>query len=190
MTEAVRFPDIPLYRGWGAPHRLESDVLDVELVQGSIPAALEGTLYRCGPDRQYPPLFKDDIFIDGEGMAHKFRFRSRHVQYRSRWVRNERFLLQQSAQRSLFGRYRNRYTNDPSVAGKSMGTANTNVVWHGRRLLVLKEDSLPVEVDPDTLETRGSWNFDGAVKAVSLTAHPKLDLARNVCTCIGPRARP
>ncbi len=189
MAEAVKFPDIPLYRGWGAPHRLEADVSDVEVAHGSIPDSLEGTLYRCGPDRQYPPLFKDDIFIDGEGMAHMFRFQRGHVSYRSRWVRSERFVLQQAAQRSLFGRYRNRYTNDPSVAGKSMGTANTNMVWHGRRLLVLKEDSLPIEVDPDTLETLRPWDFAGAVKAVSLTAHPKLDLQKNELLMFSYQAR-
>ena len=185
----VTFPDIPLYRGWGAPLRVESDLHDLEVVHGEVPRELNGALYRCGPDRQYPPLFKDDVFIDGEGMAHMFRFDDGHVDYRSRWVRNERFRLQEQARRSLFGRYRNRYTNDPSVAGKSMGTANTNAVWHGRKLLILKEDSLPIEVDPDTLETRSEWNFDGAVRAVSLTAHPKLDLHRNELLMFSYQAR-
>lgn len=186
---ATTFADIPLYRGWGAPLRLESDVRDLEVVQGEVPRELSGTLYRCGPDRQYPPLFKDDIFIDGEGMAHMFRLRDGHVDYRSRWVRNERFLLQEKARRSLFGRYRNRYTNDPSVAGKSMGTANTNIVWHGGKLLVLKEDSLPIEVDPDTLATREPWSYEGAVEAVSLSAHPKLDLHRNELLTFSYQAR-
>ena len=186
---AVEFADIPLYRGWGAPLRLESDARDLPLVQGEVPRDLAGTLYRCGPDRQYPPLFRDDIFIDGEGMVHMFRFDDGHVDYRSRWVRNERFILQEQARRSLFGRYRNRYTNDPSVTGKSMGTANTNVVWHGGKMLVLKEDSLPIEIDPDTLETREPWSFAGQVKAVSLTAHPKLDLHRNELLMFSYQAR-
>ena len=73
MPEVVRFPDIPLYRGWGAPHRAESDIRDLEVVEGEIPAALTGTLYRCGPDRQYPSRSPHDSFIDGEGMAHMFR---------------------------------------------------------------------------------------------------------------------
>ena len=60
-----------------------------------------------------------------------------------------------------------------------MGTANTNVVFHGRRLLVLKEDSRPMEVDADTLATRGEFDFAGTLRSVSLTAHPKLDLHRN-----------
>ena len=31
MPEVVRFPDIPLDQGWGAPHRAESDVRDLEV---------------------------------------------------------------------------------------------------------------------------------------------------------------
>jgi carotenoid cleavage dioxygenase-like enzyme len=172
----VRFPDISLYRGWGAPLRIEVDAHDLEVLSGSVPKDLNGSLYRCGPDRQYPPMTSDDVFIDGEGMVHRFHFDHGHVDYRSRWVRNERFRLQEAARRSLFGRYRNRYTDDPSVAGKNRGTANTNVVWHGKRLLVLKEDSLPVEVDPVTLKTKGDYDFSGKLDAVSLTAHPKLDM--------------
>jgi carotenoid cleavage dioxygenase len=179
MPEVVRFPDIPQYHGWGAPHRAESEVRDLEVVQGEIPAALAGTLYRCGPDRQYPSRSPHETFIDGEGMAHMFRIGAGRADYRSRWVRTERFVLQEAARRSLFGRYRNRYTNDPAVAGKSNGTANTNIVWHGRRLLVLKEDSRPIEVDPDTLATRGEFDYGGQLRSVSLTAHPKLDLHRN-----------
>jgi len=179
MPEVVRFPDIPLYQGWGTPHRAESDVRDLEVIQGEIPAALSGTLYRCGPDRQYPPRTGQDVFIDGEGMVHMFRIAAGRVDYRNRWVRTERFVLQEAARRSLFGRYRNRYTNDPSVVGVGNGTANTNVVWQGRRLLVLKEDSRPMEVDPDTLATRGEFGFGGQLRSVSLTAHPKLDLHRN-----------
>jgi carotenoid cleavage dioxygenase-like enzyme len=185
----MRFPDIPLYRGWGAPLRVESDIYDLEVTHGEVPAELVGALYRCGPDRQYPPLFRDDIFIDGEGMVHAFFFDKGHVDYRSRWVRNERFLLQAQARRSLFGRYRNRYTNDPSVAGKNQGTANTNVVWHGGRLLVLKEDSLPIEIHPETLATIGEWNDEGRVTAVSLSAHPKLDQARNELLTYSYQAR-
>ena len=134
-------------------------------------------------------MTKDDVFIDGEGMVHRFHFEDGQVDYRSRWVRNERFKLQEPARRSLFGRYRNRYTDDPSVAGKNRGTANTNVVWHGKRLLVLKEDSLPIEVDPVTLETRAEWNCGGKIDAVSLTAHPKLDLHTNELLAFSYQAR-
>ena len=102
MVEVVRFPDIPLYRGWGAPLRSETDARDLEVIAGAVPEGLNGCLFRCGPDRQYPPMTGDDIFIDGEGMVHMFRFENGHVDYRSRWVHTERFRLQEKARRSLF----------------------------------------------------------------------------------------
>ncbi|MES2603842.1 MAG: carotenoid oxygenase family protein [Pseudomonadota bacterium] len=179
MAEPVRFPSIPLYEAWGAPNRVESDIKSLELISGELPADLRGVLFRCGPDRQYPPMTGDDIFIDGEGMMHGFYFQDGHVDYKCRWVRNERFLLQEKARRSLFGRYRNRYTNDASVAGKDQGTANTSTIWHGKKLLVLKEDSLPMEVDPYTFEVKGYHRYNGKVNAVSMTAHPKVDYATN-----------
>jgi carotenoid cleavage dioxygenase len=185
----VVFPDIPAYAGWGAPMRSESTLQDLELISGSVPRDIGGTLYRCGPDRQYPPMSGEDIFIDGEGMAHMWRFEDGHVDYRSRWMRNERFLLQEEARRSLFGRYRNRHTNDPSVAGKAMGTANTNAIFHGGRLLVLKEDSLPFEADPDTLESIGEWDFHGEVTSKTLSAHPKIDLVTNEMLTYGHQAK-
>ncbi len=179
MVEVVRFPDIPLYQGWGAPQRSETDVRDLEVVSGAIPPELNGVLLRCGPDRQYPPSTGEDVFIDGEGMVHMFRFENGHADYRSRWVHTERFKLQEKARRSLFGRYRNRHTNDPSVAGAHMGTANTNLIWHAGKMLALKEDDLPYELDPVTLETVGKYDYDGAVTAVSMTAHPKVDWITN-----------
>jgi carotenoid cleavage dioxygenase len=182
MVDVV-FPNIPLYEGWNRPLRAETTVRGLELIAGKLPSEIEGTWYRGGPDRQYPSMFPEDIFIDGEGMAHMFRFEDGQVDYLSRWVRTKRFVLQEKAQRSLFGRYRNRYTNDPSVEGVSMGTANTTMIFHAGKVLVLKEDDLPYEVDPDTLETRGQFNYDGQVKAVSMSAHPKVDPVKDhICT--------
>ena len=175
----IQFPDIPLYKGWGHPYRVEATIRGLELVEGHLPPEIEGTLLRCGPDRQYPPRNGSDVFIDGEGMVHTFRFSGGQVDYMSRWVRTERFVLQDEARRTLFGRYRNRFTNDPEAGGARMGTANTNLVFHAGKLLALKEDDLPYELDPQTLETRGHCDFAGAITSVSLSAHPKLDLVHD-----------
>lgn len=175
MVEPIRFPDIELYRGWGEPMRTECDIRGLELTQGEIPAGLEGALYKVGADRQYPSGRDDDVFIDGEGMIHMFRFKDNQVDYVSRWVHTERYNLQKAARRGLFGRYRNRYTNDPSVEGKHMGTGNTSAMFHAGRLYALKEDDLPHRIDPDTLDTLGRDDFDGAIRALCLTAHPKVD---------------
>jgi carotenoid cleavage dioxygenase len=171
----IQFPDLPLYAGWGKPLRAESDVQAMELVAGSVPTGLSGRWYRAGPDRQYPPMSGEDVFIDGEGMAHLFHFDQGQVSYRSRWVRSARYVAQEQARRSLFGRYRNRFTDAPEARGVHGGTANTNMIYHAGRLLVLKEDDLPYEMHPDTLETLQRTDLGGQVKAVSLSAHPKVD---------------
>jgi carotenoid cleavage dioxygenase len=175
MVEPVRFPDIELYRDWGEPMRTESEIRGLELTQGQIPSGLDGALYKVGADRQYPSGREDDVFIDGEGMIHQFRFKDNQVDYVSRWVHTERYLLQKEARRGLFGRYRNRYTNDPSVAGRHMGTGNTTAMFHAGRLYALKEDDLPHRMDPDTLATLGRDDFDGAIRAQTFSAHPKVD---------------
>jgi carotenoid cleavage dioxygenase len=54
------------------------------------------------------------------------------------------------------------------------GVANTNIVWHGGRLLALEEGHLPTEIDPATLATRGYCNYDSRI-AGPFTAHPKVD---------------
>jgi carotenoid cleavage dioxygenase-like enzyme len=189
MVEPVRFPDIELYRGWGEPMRTECDIRGLELTQGALPEGFAGTLYRVGADRQFPSGRDDDIFIDGEGMIHMFRFGNNQVDYRSRWVQTERYKHQKAAQRGLFGRYRNRYTNDPSVAGVHMGAGNTTALFHAGRLYALKEDDLPYRMDPDTLDTLQRVDIDGAITATSFTAHPKVDPVTNELLAFSYQAR-
>lgn len=169
------FPQTPTFSGFNAPIRMEGEIFDLEVVEGVIPDALEGIWYRCGADFYFPPLHGDDVFVNGDGVVSAFEFSGGHVDFRTRFVRTEKFVLERAARRALFGAYRNPFSDDPSVAGKNRGTANTNVVWHGGKLLALKESSRPVEIDPATLETIGEWDYDGRLTSLTMTAHPKLD---------------
>lgn len=185
----TKFPDIPLYQGWGHPHRIESTVEGLELLQGELPAGLSGSWYRVGPDRQFPPMRGADVFTDGEGMVHMFRFENGKVDYRCRWVHNARFNAQEKAGRSLFGEYRNPFNRDPLAADVHGGTANTNATYLGGKLLIYKEDDMPYEVDPDTLETIGRYTFDGRVTAQRLSAHPKMDLVNDTIVNFSHQAK-
>ncbi|WP_217567261.1 carotenoid oxygenase family protein [Streptomyces sp. GbtcB7] len=169
-----RFPDVPVYGGWLSPSRIEADVFELE-VEGEIPAALNGRLYQLGPDPQLPNRLGDDVVFNGDGLMRMFTFADGHVDYRSRYVLTEKLKLERAARRSLFGAYRSPYTDDFSVRGKSAGTANTTAYFHAGKLLALKEDSLPVEMDPATLETIGPYDFGGAVTSETFSAHPRTD---------------
>lgn len=176
--QPVVFPkERNLFGGGGRTVRLEADLVDCE-VEGTLPPDLDGAFFRVGPDPQYPkpPQHSRDIDFDGEGHASMFRIRGGHVDYRSRYVRTQRWKAQREARRSLFGMYRNPFTDDPSVAGLSRGTANTQLFLHHGKLLVFKEDSPPVALDPVTLETLDDYyTFGGALEGQTFTAHPKID---------------
>ena len=174
LPHGVRFPDLLIYRGYSAPVRIEADVYDLEF-DGELPESLSGTYYRNSADPRYPPLHGTDIFLNGDGMVHMVRFDAGGVDLKTRYVRTPKFLAERKARRALVGHYRNPFTDDPSALGLDRGTANTSVSWHAGRLLALKEDSRPTRIDPDTLETLGSFDFDGALTSKTFTAHPKLD---------------
>jgi len=178
----VDFPDKPGAFGGGgsatgAVNRSEIDLFDCE-VEGKLPEDLDGTWFRVGPDPQYPKPdnYAGDIAFDGEGHVSMFRFKNGHVDYRTRYARTQRWKAQHAARRSLFGIYRNPFTDDPSVKGLSRGTANTQLFVHHKKLLVYKEDSPPVYMDPNTLETIDDYyTFGGKLDSQTHTAHPKID---------------
>ena len=85
---------------------------------GKVPTDLNGAFYRVGPDAQYP-MNPRNIPFDGEGHVSMFRIKDGRVHYRSRFVRNDRFLAQEKAGRILFPMYRNPAMDDPSVKGSA-----------------------------------------------------------------------
>jgi carotenoid cleavage dioxygenase-like enzyme len=154
--------------------RAELDIRDCE-IEGKIPSDLNGAFYRTGPDAQYP-IAKGNIPFDGEGHVSMFRIKDGRVHFRSRFVRNQRYLANDKEGRQLFPMYRNPYLDDPKAKGLSRGTHNTHIIHHNGVLLALKEDSPPAAMDLHTLETLDPvYRFNGQLESAAFTAHPKLD---------------
>ena len=181
---ATTFPDTPVFRGYAAPVRIETHIPDLEVI-GTIPPELDGAFVRNSADHAYPPMFEDDLFLNGDGMLHKVTICDGRASLTTRYVETEKLLLERTARRALFGAYRNMFTDEAEVAGRDRSTANTSVVWHGGKLLALKEAARPVEIDPATLATIGTYDFDGALKSDTFTAHPKIDPATGEMVAFG-----
>ncbi|PPQ30076.1 carotenoid oxygenase family protein [Rhodopila globiformis] len=141
-------------------------------VTGELPKGLAGTLFRNGPNPQFPPLdpLRDHWFA-GDGMVHAFTIADGTASYRNRWVRTDRWLAEHAAGRALVAGFGGPELAEHGIA--NTGVANTNVVWHAGRLLALEEGHLPFELDPATLTTRGVRDF-GTLHD-PFTAHPKTD---------------
>jgi carotenoid cleavage dioxygenase-like enzyme len=168
------FSSLPALQGFFAPTRFEADVYDCE-VEGRIPSDLQGAFVRLGGDWLYPPKDPADAPFSQDGYVNMFRFNNGRVDYKGRWVKTARFKADRAANRQLFGNYRNPFTDDPSVKGVDRTVSNTTPLAFAGKLFTLKEDSLPYEVDPKTLDTIGPWNFHGDYKSQTFSAHPKID---------------
>ena len=166
------YPDHPQLTGNFAPIRMECDIDDV-IIRGELPADLDITYFRNGPDPQFPPR-GDHHWFAGDGMLHMFHVQNGRVRYRNRWVRTAKWALERREGRSLYNPF-NPMENDPiTQQAADEGLANTNVVWHGGKLLALEEGHPPFEIDPGTLESKGTWRYDSQFEG-PMTAHPKID---------------
>jgi len=139
-------------------------------VQGELPRALNGTLFRNGPNPQFPTASQH--WFTGDGMVHAFTLSGGRASYRNAWVRTAKWKAEQRAGRPLVSGYSSHPGPEGGFADE--GVANTNVVWHAGRLLALEEGHLPIELDPATLATRGVQDFGGRLHG-PFTAHPKAD---------------
>ena len=179
------FPDHPNLIGGFEPLRMECDAPDL-VVEGEVPRELNGVFFRNGPNPQYAPRGDYHLFA-GDGMVHGFYLRDGRVDYKNRWVRTVKWRKEREAHRALFGAM-NPMENDPSVQGlQTDGLANTNVVWHGNRLLALEEAHAPFELDPNSLESIGPRDFGGKLTG-PMTAHPKIDPETGEMFCFGYNA--
>jgi carotenoid cleavage dioxygenase len=167
------FPALPYLAGNFAPLLAECDANDL-VIEGEMPRDLNGALYRVGPNPQFPPLGQSHHWFLGEGMVHGLFIDNGRVSYRNRWARTEQFEAQRVAGRRLYSTAFGGEMPDPSVAGKHRNVANTNIVPHAGKLFAIDEGSSPMAMDPRTLDTQGSWTFEGKYKG-PMTAHPKID---------------
>jgi carotenoid cleavage dioxygenase-like enzyme len=169
--------DNPMLNGPFAPIQMECDAPDL-YVEGEIPKDLCGSFYRCGPNVQFAPRDQDAHHLfGGDGMVHGFHIKDGRVRYNNRWVKTTKWKVEHDVGRNVFNAM-SPMDCEPEYADiiftDKDGLANTSPVWHGGKLLITEETHLPIAVDPDTLETKGAWDFFGKVRT-AMTAHPKKD---------------
>lgn len=145
-------------------------------VKGEVPREIHGTLYRNGPSQQILPKsgYEALHLFDGDALVHAFRFDNGRAFYTGRLVRNPSFLAEQAAGRlnqDLFTIAADAKTEEIPMRIQP----NTNVVFHGGKLMAMVENAWPFVIDARTLEPIGDNDFQGKMLGISTTAHPKID---------------
>jgi all-trans-8'-apo-beta-carotenal 15,15'-oxygenase len=147
------------------------------LLDGQVPLALRGSLYRNGP-----VLFErggDRIahWFDGDGAVLGLHFNEGSATGVYRTVQTAGFLAEQDAKQFQFSGYGRRATG-PFWKAKSnapKNAANTSVLALENRLLALWEGGNPHALDLQTLETIGLDNLGALGAEETFSAHPKVD---------------
>lgn len=174
---AKAFPtDNPFLRGYYAPVNTEADAAHLHIT-GEMPKELCGTLYRNGPNPQFAPRGPYHWF-GGDGMIHAFHIEKGNVSYKNRWVRTPKWQIENKEGEGLSGTFGNPRYTDPRVFALNSTIANTNIVWHGNKLLALEEAHAPFSLDPASLMPVGpkdGYETYGDKLCGPFTAHPKID---------------
>lgn len=152
--------DNPFLNGIHRPMPAELEITDL-VVEGEIPAALDGRYLRIGPN----PLAADPAshhWFIGDGMVHGLRIAGgKALWYRNRWIRSNAVAAELDVAPAPGPRH-------------GFDTVNTNVVGIAGRIWALVEaGSYPVELSDD-LEAQRYNPFDGTLNG-SFTAHPHRD---------------
>jgi len=148
----------------------------IDEVDGEIPRELLGTLYRNGPNQNVVPKAGAGVLhlFDGDAMIHRIRIENGTARITSRYAETPSFLREREEGRYCLGGL-NVGPDEGLESPIASVYPNTNVVPHAGRLLALVENAAPFELDPDSLDPKGFWDYDGKMLGMSTTAHPKID---------------
>ncbi len=149
-------------------------------VQGQLPGWLQGTLLRNGPGRWDLGEQSFRHWFDGLALVHRFRLQNSQISYSRRFLRSLDYRRSDQDGRipfptfasdpcwSLFRRLKALFVPDVTQ------NPNVNLVTLGEKELALTELPMPIEFDPQTLETVGVFHYQDQLGEGMTTAHPHL----------------
>ena len=165
----------------------EFPLTPLSIIEGEIPASLNGTLYRNGPGRLERGGISVGHWFDGDGAILAVHFNSTSNLPPSqgtkggasaiyRYVQTEGFKEEASAGKLLYGNYG--MTAPGAVWNQWLkpikNAANTSVLALPDKLLALWEGAIPHALDLHNLDTFGKDDLDG-LDGGAYSAHPKVD---------------
>jgi beta,beta-carotene 9',10'-dioxygenase len=157
----------------------EETAVDALPVTGEVPAWLTGALMRVTPAKLEAGTRRVDHWFDGLAMLNRFGFTGGRVSYKSRFIQSNAYREAQQGRltagfgtdpcRSIFKRVQSVFSPDFT------DNPNVNLVRIGERYIAMTETPLPVEFDPETLETLGHLEYADSLSPHVTTAHPHHD---------------
>jgi all-trans-8'-apo-beta-carotenal 15,15'-oxygenase len=165
----ARDPELTVYAN------LEGNQQGEAVVEGRIPAALQGAFFRNGPGRFELDGERYQHWFDGDGFAQAWRIDGGKVTHRGRFVETRKFLDESAAGQFLYPAFGTNVSRRGFRDNDSLNTANTNLLPFNDRLYALWEGGSATEIDPATLATVGIHAWRADLAAMPFSAHPKIE---------------
>ena len=150
---------------------------EVTGIEGRIPSWLRGVYYVNGPARFQRGGKQYNHWLDGDGMICSLRIGNDGVHFRNRFIHTRKWIEEEAAGQFLYRGFGTAFDDDKLRRNVMLESpANVSVYPYDGRLLAFGEQTIPLDLDPQTLETRGEYDFHGAINEVSpFAAHAKID---------------
>lgn len=192
-----QLPDETALKGAFTPMRFEATVEECVVSQGEIPRELSGGFYRTGPTWKRPTQQGTNPLLSMDGMVQGLVLENGRADFRNRWIRTPKYLLEEKHQRSMFSWTDGGFHDWRDFAYGDVertrlnrctpqGTNNINIFPFGGEMVAAGEQGgAPIAIDPFTLETKGivPWSTQLSTGLhdkvtygdASFAAHPKWD---------------
>ena len=143
---------------------------------GKWPTELRGTLYRNGPAQHEVHGYRYHHWFDGDGMLQAYHINDDGIRHHARLIATHKVLAEQDAGRALYPGFASAPPNPAAVTSPdAVNVANISVLPHHNKLLALWEAGSPWEMDPETLQTNGTYAFSEDTSGVPFSAHPRVE---------------
>jgi beta,beta-carotene 9',10'-dioxygenase len=161
----------------------EETAVDRLPVTGEVPAWLTGALVRVTPALLEVGGRRLAHWFDGVAMLNRFGFADGRVSYKNRFLDSTAHRDAKAGEwrhagfatdpcRSIFKRVQSIFSPDFT------DNPNVNLARIGERYIAMTETPMPIEFDPETLDTLGHLHYGDSLKAHATTAHPHHDPER------------
>jgi beta,beta-carotene 9',10'-dioxygenase len=161
----------------------EETAVDALPVRGELPEWLTGGLVRVTPAKLEVGDRRVDHWFDGLAMLNRFGFAGGRVSYKSRFIRSQAYHEAEEGRltagfatdpcRSIFKRVQSIFSPDQT------DNPNVNLARIGDRYIAMTETPMPIEFDPETLDTLPHLRHADGLRAHVTTAHPHHDAERD-----------
>lgn len=155
------------------------DSYEMTGITGRIPEWLRGTYYMNGPARFERAGMRYKHWLDGDGMICAIRFGQGGVRFTNKFVGTAKLKDEEEAGKFIYRAFGTAWPGDKLRRSVMLEPPkNVSVYPYGGKLLAFGEQAMPMELDPVTLETKGYYDFNGALNEVTpFAAHAKTDPA-------------